>query len=167
MAGRKRPIEEPVVTAVTFDKNQAKMSVLDVPDQPGVAAKLFGALAAENINVDMIIQSAAREETNDVSFTVSAGDLEKARAVLGALQQKLGSAGILFANDVAKISIVGVGMKSHPGVAAKMFQTLADEGINIEMISTSEIKISCIIKKAQLERAVRTLHAAFGLDRKR
>ncbi|MFQ3675150.1 MAG: ACT domain-containing protein [Endomicrobiia bacterium] len=156
-----KKIEEPVVTAVTFDKNQAKMSILDVADQPGIAAKIFGALAKENINVDMIIQSAAREETNDISFTISRSDLEKAKEVLTGLQKELGAEGIIFADDVCKVSIVGVGMKSHPGVAYAMFKTLADNGINIEMISTSEIKISCIIKKEHLDLAVKSLHKTF------
>jgi aspartate kinase len=156
-----KKIEEPVVTAVTFDKNQAKMSILDVPDKPGVAAKIFGALAKENINVDMIIQSAAREETNDISFTISRADLEKTKEVLSLLQKDLGAEGIIFADDVCKVSIVGVGMKSHPGVAYTMFKTLSDNGINIEMISTSEIKISCIIKKDKLDLAVKSLHKAF------
>jgi len=156
-----KKIEEPVVTAVTFDKNQAKLSILDVADKPGVAAKIFGTLAKENINVDMIIQSAAREKTNDISFTIMRSDLEKAKEVLSKLQKDLNAEGIIFADDVCKISIVGVGMKSHPGVAYKMFQTLADNGINIEMISTSEIKISCIIKSKYLDLAVKSLHKAF------
>jgi aspartate kinase len=161
LKNKKRKIEEPVVTAVTFDKDQAKMSILDVPDEPGVAAKIFGALAKENINVDMIIQSAAREETNDISFTISKSDLEKAKEILSKLQKELGAEGILFSDDVCKVSIVGVGMRSHPGVAYTMFKTLADNGINIEMISTSEIKISCIIKKEHLTLAVKSLHKAF------
>ncbi|MCS7231431.1 MAG: ACT domain-containing protein [Elusimicrobiota bacterium] len=159
-------IEEPVVTAVTFDKNQIKMSIIDVPDQPGVAAKIFGALAKENINVDMIIQSAARGKKNDISFTISYTDLKKALEVLEQVNKELNAGGVVYEDNMAKVSIVGVGMKSHPGVAAKMFETLGNLGINIEMISTSEIKVSCIIKKEHLETAVRALHKAFRLDKK-
>lgn len=162
-----RKIEEPVVTAVTFDKNQVKMTILDVPDKPGVAAKIFSALAKENINIDMIIQSAARGRKNDISFTITYNDLKKAVAVLEEVNKELNANGVVYEDNMAKVSIIGVGMKSHPGVAAKMFETLAKENINIEMISTSEIKISCIIKKEHLETAVKALHKAFGLDRKR
>ncbi len=161
-----KKIEEPVVKAVTFDKNQVKMSILDVPDKPGVAAKLFGELAKENINVDMIIQSAAREGCNDISFTISSTDLKKALEVTQKVNSELNAAGVIYEEDMAKVSIVGVGMKSHPGVAAKMFETLAKENINIEMISTSEIKISCIIKREHTETAVKALHKAFELDKK-
>lgn len=163
----RKKIEEPVVTAVTFDKNQIKMSILDVPDRPGIAAKIFGALAKENINVDMIIQSAARGKKNDISFTISYTDLKKALEVLEEINKQLNAGGVVYEENMAKVSIVGIGMRSHPGVAAKMFETLAEENINIEMISTSEIKISCIIKKEQLEVAVKALHKAFGLDKKK
>ncbi|MCX7957009.1 MAG: ACT domain-containing protein [Endomicrobia bacterium] len=165
MKRQKKKIEEPVVTAVTFDKNQVKMSILDVPDYPGVAAKIFGALAKENINVDMIIQSAAHDKKNDISFTISHSDLRKAVEVLEPINKELNAGGIFYEDNMAKISIIGVGMKSHPGVAAKMFETLGKQDINIEMISTSEIKISCIIKKDYLEDAVRALHKAFNLGK--
>lgn len=164
---KKVKMEEPVVTAVTFDKNQIKMSILDVPDRPGVAAKIFGALAKENINVDMIIQSAARGKKNDISFTISYTDLKKALEVLEEINKQLNAGGVVYEENMAKVSIVGVGMRSHPGVAAKMFETLGEQKINIEMISTSEIKISCIIKKEKLETAVKALHKAFGLDKGR
>lgn len=121
----------------------------------------FGELAKQNINVDMIIQSAAREQTNDISFTISKSDLEKARETLEKVVRELNAEGLIFSDDVCKVSIVGVGMKSHPGVAYKMFKTLADSNINIEMIATSEIKISCIIKKEHLETAVKKLHQVF------
>ncbi|MCS7152062.1 MAG: ACT domain-containing protein [Endomicrobia bacterium] len=162
----KRKIEEPVVTAVTFDKNQVKMTILDVPDRPGVAGKIFGALAKENINIDMIIQSAARGRKNDISFTISYNDLKKAVEVLEEVSKELNAGGVVYEDNMAKVSIIGVGMKSHPGVAAKMFETLGKENINIEMISTSEIKVSCIIKKEHLELAVRSLHEAFNLSKK-
>ncbi len=162
----KNKIEEPVVTAVTFDKNQVKMTILDVPDKPGVASKIFGALAKENINIDMIIQSAARGRKNDISFTISYSDLKKAVEVLEKVSKELNAGGVIYEDNMAKVSIIGVGMKSHPGVAAKMFETLAKENINIEMISTSEIKISCIIKKEYIEKAVKALHKTFELDQK-
>lgn len=163
---KKTKIEEPVVTAVTFDKNQVKMSILDVPDKPGVAAKIFSALAKENINIDMIIQSAARGRRNDISFTISYQDLKKAIEILDKVSKELNASGVIYEDNMAKVSIVGVGMRSHPGVAAKMFETLAKHNINIEMISTSEIKISCIIKRELVETAVRALHKAFGLHKK-
>jgi aspartate kinase len=163
----KRKIEEPVVTAVTFDKNQVKMTILDVPDRPGVAAKIFSALAKENINIDMIIQSAARGRKNDISFTISYADLKKAVEVLEKVNKEFNAGGVIYEEDMAKVSIIGVGMKSHPGVAAKMFETLAKHNINIEMISTSEIKISCIIRKEMIETAVKALHKAFNLDKKK
>jgi aspartate kinase len=163
----KHKIEEPVVTAVTFDKNQVKMTILDVPDKPGIAAKIFSALAKENINIDMIIQSAARGRKNDISFTISYTDLKKAVEVLEKVNKELNAGGVIYEENMAKVSIIGVGMKSHPGVAAKMFETLAKQNINIEMISTSEIKISCIIRKEMIETAVRALHKAFNLDKKK
>lgn len=158
-------MEEVVVRAVTFDKNQAKLSILDVPDRPGVASKIFGALAKESINVDMIIQSAARQKYNDISFTVGRSELKRTAEILRRMKEKIGASGVLADDTVAKISIIGVGMKSHPGVAAMMFAALAKEKVNIEMISTSEIKISCVIKDSDVERAVKSLHKAFGLGK--
>jgi aspartate kinase len=162
----KHKIEEPVVKAVTFDKNQVKVAILDVPDRPGIAAKIFAPLAKENINIDMIIQSAARGGKNDISFTIAYNDLKKAIEVLEKVNKEMNAGGVVYEDNMAKVSIVGVGMRSHPGVAAKMFETLAKQNINIEMISTSEIKISCIIKKEYLETAVKSLHKAFRLDKK-
>ncbi len=161
------PMEEVVVTAVTYDKNQAKLSILDVPDVPGIAAKVFGALAKENINVDMIIQSAARDGYNDISFTITRTDLKKALTILKEVNKQLNAKGVIFDDKISKVSVVGVGMRSHPGVASKMFKTLAKKNINIEMISTSEIKISCIIKEKNVKKAVRALHKAFELDKKK
>ncbi|MHB9155890.1 MAG: aspartate kinase, partial [Endomicrobiales bacterium] len=160
-------MEDVVVSAVAFDKNQVKLSILDVPDLPGVAAKIFGSLAKGGINVDMIIQSAASDKSNDISFTVSRNDLKKALGILQKLQKALKARDIIYDDKVAKISIVGVGMRSHPGVAAKMFEELADNGINIEMISTSEIKVSCVIRESELNKAAQTLHTAFGLNKKK
>ncbi|MGA2089855.1 MAG: aspartate kinase [Endomicrobiales bacterium] len=166
ITSRRSDMEEVLVTAVTFDRNQVKLSVVDLPDIPGIAARMFGALAAGGINVDMIIQSAAQDKRNDISFTVSRSDLKKTQAILDKIRKDLKAADIIYDKDVAKISIVGVGMKSHPGVAATMFEVLADNKINIEMISTSEIKISCIIDNAAVNRAVTALHAAFGLSKR-
>ena len=154
-------MEEPIVSAITFDKNQARLTILDVPDKPGVAAKIFGALAKENINVDMIIQSSAREGYNDISFTVTRVDLKKALPILKQVSKQLNAEGIIFDDKIAKVSIVGVGMRSHPGVASKMFEVLARHKINIEMISTSEIKLSCVIKEKFVDTAVRSLHKKF------
>lgn len=158
-----KPMEEVVVTSVSFDINQAKLSMLDVPDRPGIAAKLFGRLAEHNINVDMIIQSAARCGCNDISFTVTRTDLKKSLKILPDLKKEIQAKDLIYDDKIAKLSIIGVGMKSHPGVASKMFEILAKYGINIEMISTSEIKISCVIKEKFIRKAVRYLHKAFNL----
>jgi len=158
-------MESAVVRAVTFDKNQAKFSLLDVPDKPGVASKIFGGLASSGINVDMIIQSAARQGYNDISFTVARNDVRKTREILLKLKKQLGASGVISDDTVAKVSIIGVGMKSHPGVAAKMFRTLASSGVNIQMISTSEIKISCVISDKDVVKSVKALHKVFGLDK--
>ncbi len=159
-----RMMEGVVVRGVAFDRHQVKMSMTDVPDRPGVAAKVFGALGAHGINVDMIIQSSARGNVNDISFTIAHGDLKKALGTLRAAQSQLGGS-LLYEDGMAKVSIVGVGMRSHAGVAGKMFAALAAARINIEMISTSEIKISCVVKEQAVNRAVRALHKAFGLAR--
>ncbi len=158
-------MERPIVRAVAADKDQARITAIDLPDVPGVAAKLFGSLAEANINVDMIVQTSSEKEIgrNDISFTVSSSDLKRTVDRLKPVIKDLGGGNIIFGDDVSKISIVGVGMRSHAGVAAKMFKSLADAGINIEMISTSEIKVSCIISRAQSDDAVRRIHAAFEL----
>ncbi len=160
-------MEAPVVSGIAYDGNEAKLSLVDVPDQPGVAAKLFGALAEDSINVDMIIQSSAQNGLNDISFTVSRSDLKRALLSMESLRKKLKAQFVHSDDGVAKVSIVGVGMRSHPGVAAKMFATLADNGINIEMISTSEIKVACVVKQSEGARAVKLLHKAFGLEKRR
>ena len=156
-------MENVVVSGVAFDKNEAKLSITDVPDRPGIAAKIFGALAKKNINVDMIIQSAASDKRNDISFTVPRNDLKTAGSLLKNISKKIGGGDVVSDESVAKVSIVGIGMRSHPGVASKMFKILADNGINIQMISTSEIKISCVISKRDTDKAVRVLHGGFGL----
>ncbi len=156
-------MEEVLVSAVTHDKNQARITVIDVPDRPGIAKSIFKPLAEANINVDVIVQNVSHEGLTDVSFTVARTDLPKAVKVIEEVVKEIGAKGYTTDENIAKVSIVGVGMRSHPGVAAKMFETLAKENINILMISTSEIKVSCIIEDKYTELAVRALHDAFGL----
>jgi len=154
-----------VVTGVAHDKNVVKIGVFGVPDQPGVAYRLFSELAAHNINVDMIIQSAGKEEgQNDISFTIGKNDLPKTLEILEELTKKLAAKGYSYDDKVAKVSIVGAGMVTYPGVAAKMFEALYEENINIHMISTSEIKVSCIIDIEVVEKAVNAIHKKFELN---
>lgn len=152
-----------VVTGVAHDLNVAKISIFDVPDQPGIASTIFTQLAKENINVDMIVQSSMRDKINDISLTVPEEEMDKAIRTIKSVSKEFDSATIDADNDVAKVSIVGAGMISSPGVAAKMFHVLADNKINIDMISTSEIKVSCIVKRANAIKAVKVLHEAFDL----
>ncbi len=152
-----------LVTGVACDLNVAKIGLFDVFDRPGIAYNLFKALADEKINVDMIVQSAMRDERNDISFTCPKGDLKRALAVVEKLHKVVGAQGFTSDEGVAKVSIVGAGMVSNPGVAAEMFEALFNEGINLEMISTSEIKVSCIIKADLTEKAVKALHKKFKL----
>lgn len=154
-------MEDVIVSGVTSDRDQVKITVQHVPDRPGLAAKLFGPIAAENIVVDMIIQNASAEGYTDLTFTVPKGDAQKALAKVGAVAPELGAKGVVSDTSVAKVSIVGLGMRSHAGVAARMFDALSREGINIQMISTSEIKISVVIDAKYTELAVRVLHDAF------
>jgi aspartate kinase len=156
-------MEEAVVTAVTHDTSEAKVTVSGVPDRPGVAARLFRALADKSINVDMIVQNTSAHGTTDISFTVPLDDLPVAVETASAHAEELGASGVTADADVARVSLVGVGMKSHPGIAATMFETLANEEINIDMISTSTIRTSCIVAEDDVERAVRSLHEAFDL----
>ncbi|NLG35781.1 MAG: ACT domain-containing protein, partial [Lentisphaerae bacterium] len=155
------------IRGIAADKNQAKATLLGVPDTPGVAARIFKELAAANINVDMIVQNVSAAGITDLSFTVARDDIAKTRRLLEPLVRKVKAAGLSFDEDIAKVSIVGVGMKSHSGVAFKMFDVLAASKINIEMISTSEIKISVAIRARDADQAVRTLHKAFGMDAKK
>ncbi len=152
-----------VVTGVTCNKNVAKLGIFGVPDQPGVAYMVFKMLADKNINVDMIVQSSMRDGVNDISFTVAQNDLRKALETIEEIIKVVGATGYTHDAHVAMVSVVGAGMTQNPGVAAMMFGALADENINIEMISTSDIKISCIIKNSEAERAVNTLHHKFQL----
>ncbi|OPX90451.1 MAG: Aspartokinase [Pelotomaculum sp. PtaB.Bin104] len=152
-----------VVTGVAYDLNVAKIGLYDVFDKPGIAYKLFKSLADNKINVDMIIQSATRDERNDISFTCSRDDLHKALSVVQEILPEIGASGMTSNDNVAKVSIVGAGMVSNPGVAAMMFGALAEEGINLEMISTSEIKTSCVIEEGEAKRAIQILHDKFNL----
>ncbi len=156
-------MEEAVVTAVTHDTSEAKVTVSALPDHPGVAAKLFRAQANQSINIDMIVQNASANGTTDISFTVPKTDLATSVETARSSADELGAKGVTSDSDVARVSLIGVGMKSHPGIAATMFETLAREEINIDMISTSTIRTSCIVRTADVERAVRSLHAAFEL----
>ena len=160
-------MEREVVCGVTYDRDQAKITVVHVPDRPGIAARLFTPLAQHNIVVDMIIQNASIECYTDLTFTVSRKDINKSYEIIEEVAKEIGAKKIEIDNDVTKVSIIGVGMISHSGVAAKMFSALSREGINILMISTSEIKISCVIQAKYTELAVSALHDAFGLDKER
>ena len=157
-------MEQIVVRGVAADKNQAKVTIQRVPDQPGVAAKLFQELAAANVNVDMIVQNVSEHGITDISFTVPRDEVNRTRGTVDKLLESLGAAGATYDVDIAKVSIVGVGMRSHSGVAHRMFEALSNNKINVEMISTSEIKISVVIRSAYADQAVQVLHKAFELD---
>jgi aspartate kinase len=163
-----KEMEKVVVSGVTYDKNQAKITAIAVLDRPGIAAKLFNAIAAAHIIVDMIVQNISSDgKATDISFTVPKTDSKKALKITEEIVADLGAKGVVLREDIAKVSIIGVGMRTHSGVAAKMFETLAKHGINIMMISTSEIKISCVIDAKYTELAVRVLHDAFELGEKK
>ncbi len=157
-------MEDPIISGVVTDMTEAKVTVLGVPDRPGVSAALFEPLAEANVNVDMIVQNTSTDGTTDISFTMPMSDMDQAEAIVQRVAEEIGATGVTHDNDIAKVSLVGAGMKSAPGIAAKMFRVLADEEINIQMISTSTIRISIIIPADDMERAARTLHTAFGLD---
>jgi aspartate kinase len=158
-------MEQPVITGIAFSRDEAKITVVGAPDVPGIAYKILGPIADANIDVDMIVQNVGHAGATDFSFTVARGDLAKARKVLDANSGGLNAKAIEVDDTMAKVSVVGVGMRSHPGVASKLFETLANERINIQMISTSEIKIAVVIEEKYLELAARVLHKAFGLDK--
>jgi aspartate kinase len=159
-------VEQHVVTGIAFSKDEAQISIRRVADRPGVAAAIFGPLAEANINVDMIVQIISSDgATTDLTFTVPAADFDRAKAVLGKFKQPIGFERLDGANDIAKISVIGIGMRSHAGVAAQAFKALAERGINIRAITTSEIKFSLLIDAAYTELAVRTLHSLYGLDK--
>ena len=157
-------MEDPIISGVVTDMSEAKVTVVAVPDRPGISAALFEPLAAANVNVDMIVQNTSHDGTTDISFTMPKADKGTAEAIVARVAAEIGAAGVEHDADIAKISLVGAGMKTSPGIAAKMFRTLADEGVNIQMISTSTIRISVVTAATDLERAARALHTAFGLD---
>jgi aspartate kinase len=157
-------MEQAVVSAVVHDTSEAKVTLAGVPDKPGIAARVFRALADADVNVDMIVQNVSDHGVTDISFTVPRTHLDKATTITGDLSSEIGATGVTTDGGIAKVSLVGAGMKSNPGVAATMFETLAAAAVNIEMISTSAIRISCIVREADIERAVQELHTAFGLD---
>jgi aspartate kinase len=156
-------MEQPVISAITHDTSEAKVTVTRVPDKPGIAARLFRSLADESVNLDMIVQNVSQEGTTDISFTVPRADLSAALDVCRSHADEIAAEAVLADDEIGKVSLVGGGMKSHPGVSARMFETLASEGINIEMISTSPIRITCVVQQGDVERAVQALHEAFEL----
>jgi aspartate kinase len=157
-------MEEPIISGVVTDTSESKVTIVAVPDRPGIAAALFESLAAANVNVDMIVQNTSQDGTTDISFTMPKADMSTAESIVSRVAAEIGARGVSHDDDIAKISLVGAGMKTSPGIAAKMFRTLADESVNIEMISTSTIRISVVTAASGLERAARALHTAFGLD---
>lgn len=157
-------MESVVVSGITCDMNEARITLKRVPDQPGISAKIFTPLAKDEICVDMIIQNTRSGGETDVTFTVPKNDFDRAKEISEQVAKEVGATEVLTADGIAKVSVIGLGMKSHSGVAATMFQALASENINIRLISTSEIRISCVILAKYAELAVRTLHSAFGLD---
>jgi aspartate kinase len=157
-------MEDPIISGVVTDMAGAKVTVFGVPDQPGISAALFEPLADANVNVDMIVQNTSQQGTTDISFTMPMADMTDAEDIVSRVATEIGADGVSHDNDIAKISIVGAGMKSSPGIAAKMFRILADEGVNIHMISTSTIRVSIVCAAGEMERATRALHTAFGLD---
>jgi len=157
-------VEDPIISGIVQDVNESKITVQSVPDRPGISAALFEPLASANVNVDMIVQNSSADGKTDISFTVPKSDLQVALGIVETVAKSIGAAGITHQTDIAKVSLVGAGMKTSPGIAAKMFRVLADEQVNIEMISTSTIRISVVVAASATERACQVLHRAFGLD---
>ncbi len=158
-------MEEAIISGVTHDTSEAKITISQVADRPGVAASLFRALADESVNVDMIVQNVSTAGHTDISFTVPRDDLHRGLTVMEKVAAEIEASGVTHDAGVARVTLVGAGMKTNPGVAAKMFEVLSDEGVNIEMISTSSIRISCVVQESDVEAAVRALHSAFELDK--
>ncbi len=158
-------MEQRMVTGISYDRNESKVAVRQVPDVPGIAAKLFGPIAAASVNVDMIVQNVSSEGTTDLTFTLPKSDLKRALPIVETVAREIGAKKVETSEDIAKVSIIGIGMRSHAGIAAKAFETLSQENINVQMISTSEIKISIIIDEKYTELAVRILHDAFELGK--
>jgi len=159
-------VEAPIIAGVAHDRSEAKITVVGVPDRAGMAAEIFRAVAEAEINLDMIVQNVSASETGltDISFTLPKTDGQTGVQALGRIQEKVGFASLLYDDHIGKVSLIGAGMRSHPGVSATLFQALADSGVNIEMISTSEIRVSVVTRDDQLDAAVRAVHTAFGLD---
>ena len=158
-------MEDPAIAGIAFQRDEAKLTISGVPDQPGVAYKVIGPVSDEGIEVDVIVQNEAADGSNDITFTVKRGDSERAKEILDTVAISLGAVRVMLDKKIGKVSLVGVGMRSHAGIASKMFKTLADESINIQIITTSEIKISIVIEEKYLELAVRALHSAFDLGK--
>jgi aspartate kinase len=158
-------VEQAIISAVTHDTSEAKITVAGVPDRPGIAARLFRSLADAEVNVDMIVQNVSHQGTTDISFTVPKSDLGAGRGVIDDVIAEVGGTSVTHDAGIARVSLVGAGMKTHPGVAAKMFEVLAEHGVNIEMISTSSIRISCVVRAEKVEEAVTVLHDAFDLGK--
>jgi aspartate kinase len=156
-------MEQALISGVAIDDAEAKVTLEDVPDRPGVAATIFKAVAGEGINVDMIVQNVSHDGTTDLSFTAPRADLGRLEEVVERIVKEIGAIRYQADDRIAKVSLIGAGMKSHPGVAAEMFEVLANEGVNIEMISTSSIRISCVIRSEDAQRAVRAIHERFHL----
>jgi aspartate kinase len=158
-------MEQPIISGIAFNRDEAKLTVLGVPDKPGIAALILGSVADANIDVDMIVQNVGANNTTDFTFTVHRTEFKKAMEVLNKVKEEIGAREVSGDDKIAKISLVGIGMRTHAGVASKMFGTLAAENINLQMISTSEIKISVVVEDKYMELAVRALHQAFELDK--
>ena len=156
-------MEQPVISGIAFTRDEAKLTVLGVSDIPGIASRILGPISDANIEVDMIVQNVAADNSTDFTFTVGRNDYDQARKILDQVAREIDAREVSGDNKIAKLSLVGVGMRSHAGVASRMFRTLSEESINIQMISTSEIKISVVIAEKYLELAVRALHSAFDL----
>jgi len=158
-------MEAPLISGIAFNRDEAKLTIRGVPDKPGIAAHILGEIGKANINVDMIVQNVAADETTDFTFTVHRGEYQKSFEILERVAQTLKAREVTGDDKIVKISVVGVGMRSHAGIASEMFKALAKEGINIQMISTSEIKISVVVDEKYLELGVRALHSTFGLEK--
>jgi aspartate kinase len=157
-------MEKAIISGVPHDTSEAKVTLVGVPDQPGIAARTMRLIADEAINVDMIVQNVSHEGTTDISFTVPKADMGVAEKIVADVAEEIGAGGVTHDETIAKVSVVGSGMRTSPGIAAKVFETMATNGVNIEMISTSTIRITCVVARADMERAVQSLHTAFGLD---
>lgn len=157
-------MEDPIISGVVQDASESKVTIVAVPDRPGISAAVFESLAEANINVDMIVQNTSKDGLTDISFTVPKADMAVAESIMSKVAGEIGAEGVNHDSDIAKVSLVGAGMKTSPGIAAKMFRILADNEINIHMISTSTIRVSVVVSSRDMEAAVRALHTAFGLD---